>query len=167
MSVLPGWADHLKRLRSVGSNRNSPSSAYIALKGKISRGGTLLDLGCGESYDRQIAMSRGVVAYGVDLFPPTKRTQAGFIRADVRRLPFADKSMDAAICQAVVSLIPPDDRFYLYAEVGRVLKPQGLFSIVFCRLADGWAIKLEHEQQRLACLGFQRIRAGVYQKRRF
>ena len=162
--MIPGWATHLKRLRAVGSGRNSPSSAYAALKGKVSRGHFLLDVGCGESY-RQIAMSRGVAAYGVDLFPPTKRTQVGFVRADVRRLPFADKSMDAAICQAVVSLIPPDDRFYLYAEVRRVLKPRGLFSIVFCRLADGWAIKPEHEHQRLACLGFQRIRAGVYQRR--
>ena len=162
--LIPGWANNLKRLRAVGSGRNSPSSAYAALKGKVSRGHSLLDIGCGESYDRQLATSRGVVAYGVDLFPPTKRTRSGFVRADVRRLPFADKSMDAAICQAVVSLIPPDDRFNFYAEALRVLKPYGYFSLVFCRLVDGWKINTEHESARLVYLGFHHIRAGLYQK---
>jgi SAM-dependent methyltransferase len=137
VSVSYGWATHLNRLHSVGAHRSSPSTAYAALKGKLSRGNILLDVGCGDSYDRQIATSRGVIAYGVDLLPPLKRTSDRFIRADARRLPFANKSVDAVICQAMVSLIPPDDRFCFYTEVFRVLKPYGWFSIVFCRLTDG------------------------------
>lgn len=159
-----GWANNLRRLRSVGARRTAPSAAYAALKGKLSRGDVLLDIGCGDSNDRMIAHSRGVVAYGVDLLPPLKRTTERFIRADARRLPFADSSADAAICQALVSLIPPDDRFHFYAEVCRVLKPQGYFSIVFCRLADGWAINSTHESTRLTHLGFRHVRAGLYQK---
>lgn len=163
-SVAYGWANHLQRLRSVGARRRSPSTAYAALGGKLSRGNVLLDIGCGDSNDRMLAHARGVIAYGVDLLPPLKRTSERFVRADARRLPFADASVNAAICQALVSLIPPDDRFYFYAEVFRVLKPHGYFSIVFCRLTDGWAIKPEHESARLVHLGFQHVRAGLYQK---
>lgn len=159
-----GWANHLRRLRSVGARRTRPSAAYIALKGKLSRGQVLLDLGCGDSNDRLIAHHRGVTAYGVDLLPPLKRTTDRFIRADARRLPFANSSVNAAICQALVSLIPPDDRFHFYAEVFRVLKPRGYFSLVFCRLADGWAINSTYESARLTHLGFRYLRAGLYQK---
>ena len=166
-AIIPGWATNLKRLRSVGAHRNTPSSAYAALKGKLSRGNVLLDIGCGDSGDRLIANQRGLVAYGIDLYRPLKRTCERFVRADARRLPFADSSVDAAICQALISLIPPDDRFHFYAEVFRVLKPLGFFSLVFCRLVDGWAIKSKHESARLAALGFQHIRAGLYQKGRF
>lgn len=160
--MIPGWANNLTRLRSFGSHRKSPSVAYRALNGKVSRGQVLLDLGCGNSADRHIAQSRGVVAYGVDLFLPTKIGL--FVQADVRRLPFVDKSINAAICQAVVSLIPPDDRFHFYAEAFRVLKPYGYLSIMFQHLADGWRINPAHESERLVYLGFHSIHAGLYQK---
>lgn len=162
--MIPGWANNLTRLRSYGSNRREPSTAYAALKGKLSRGSVLIDICCGESGDRLIAKQRGVSAYGIDLFPPKRRSLDGFIRADARRLPFAATSVDAAICQAAVSLIPPDHRFYFYAEVFRVLKPYGYFSLLFQPLTDGWKINTTHERERLAYLGFHHVRAGLYQK---
>lgn len=98
-AVPYGWARQLKRLRSVGAGRRTPSTAYAALGGKLSRGHVLLDIGCGDSNDRMIAHSRGVIAYGVDLHPPLRRTTERFVRADARRLPFADSSVNAAICK--------------------------------------------------------------------
>lgn len=162
--MIPGWANNLNRLRGVGSSRRSPSTAYSALKSKLSRGDVLFDLGCGESNDRLIAKSQGVTAYGVDLFPPKKRSIDGFIRADIRCLPFKDSTADAVICQAVVSLIPSDDRFPFYAEISRVLQSSGWLSIVFFHLVDGWQIKPDHESQRLVALGFHYVRSGLYQK---
>lgn len=83
-AILPGWAAQLRRLRSVGLRRNTPSAAYLALKGKLSRGSVFLDVGCGDSNDRLIAKSRGLVAFGIDSFVPLKRTSDGFIRGDAR-----------------------------------------------------------------------------------
>jgi ubiquinone/menaquinone biosynthesis C-methylase UbiE len=163
--VLPGWASNLKRLRGVGVSRSAPSTAYAALKGKLSRGSVLLDIGCGDSNDRIIAAQRGVVAYGVDLFVPIKRSTKGFIKADARRLPFESGIADAVNCQALVALIPPDDRYGFYVEVARVLKPRGLFSIVVCPLTDGWRVKSDEELQRILAADFVRVSSCLYQRR--
>lgn len=163
-TVSPGWATRLTRLRGVGLSRTSASSAYAALTGKLSRGSVLLDIGCGDSNDRFIALSRGVTSYGVDLFPPIKRATRGFVRADARRLPFGVAMFDAAVCQALIALIPPDDRFEFYLEVGRVLKPGGWLALSVYPLTDGWRVKREEESQRIFTAGFSRICSGLYQK---
>lgn len=162
--IIPGWAERLNRLRSVGARRDTPSAAYAALKGRLSKGSVLLDVGCGESNDRIIARRHGILAYGVDIFPPRERSVKGFVRADARRLPFASVSVDAVICQAMIALIPPDDRFGFYVEVARVLKNGGYLSIVFYSLVDGWRIQPEHETARIAASGLNCIRSGLYQK---
>lgn len=163
-NVLPGWAEHLTRLRSFGANRAAPSAAYAALKGKLSRGSVLLDVGCGDSKDRLIAVQRGVIAYGLDLFPPLKRSTERFVCADARRLPFASESLDAVICQAMIALVPPDDRYGFYSEVARVLKVRGWLSIAFYSLVDGWQVKPEYENQRIAATGLTYVHSGLYQK---
>ncbi len=124
----------------------------------------LLDLGCGDSRDRFIAAKRGIVAFGVDLFPPLQRSRERFVCADARRLPFASESAEAVICQAMIALIPPDDRVALYAEVARVLKPGGWFSISIYSLTDGWTVKREEESERIRATGLQLANAGVYRK---
>lgn len=165
ITVPPGWASNLRRLRNIGVRRSDASAAYAALKGKLSRGSVLLDIGCGDSKDRVIARQRGLIAYGVDLLPPLERSIDGFVRADVRRLPFASSAVDAVICQAMISLIPPDDRYGTYVEVARVLKDNGWFSIVFYSLVDGWRVNLEYEKQRIAATGLHYVRSGLYQKK--
>lgn len=160
-TMLPGWATRLERLRSVGTHRDKPSASYAALRGKLSPGSRLLDVGCGNSRDRLIAASRGVVAYGVDLFAGNRST-AGFIQADGRRLPFVDQTFDAVVCQAVVALIPPDDRFGFYVEVARVLKPKGWLAISTYSLADGWRVKADEESQRILAADFDRVCSGLY-----
>lgn len=165
-SVKHGWANNLKRLRSVGSRRLKPSTAYAALKGKLSRGQILLDIGCGDSSDRVIATRRGLTAYGIDIYAPLNQSLNGLICADARRLPFGPATVDAVICQAMVSLVPPDDRYGFYGEVARVLKPRGWFSVVFYTLTDGWIVKPEFERQRIAATdSFQRVSSGLYQRR--
>lgn len=163
--VKPGWATNLKRLRGVGMGRREPSKAYQQLKGKVSRGHVLLDIGCGDSNDRIIAASRGVTAYGIDLFVPIKRSPKGFVRADARRLPFASGTVDAVICQALIALVPPDDRYGFYVEVARVLKAGGLFSIWVCSLVDGWRVTSAEETQRILAADFKPIRSGLYQRK--
>lgn len=164
MSVSYGWASNLKRLRAIGTHRNKPSTAYAALKGKLSRGDVLLDIGCGDSRDRVIATRRGVIAYGVDIHAPLNQSLNAFMYADARRLPIRSLTIDAVICQAMISLVPPDDRYDLYSEVARVLKLKGWFSIVFYSLVDGWKVRPEYENQRITATGLKYIRSGLYQK---
>lgn len=164
MAVSYGWASNLKRLRSVGARRLKPSAAYSALKGKLSRGSVLLDVGCGESNDRVIAARRGLIAYGIDIYAPLNQSLNSLICADARRLPLGAATVDAVICQAMVSLIPPDDRYDFYLEVARVLKPRGWFSVVFYSLTDGWLVKPENERQRIAATNLKYVRSGLYQK---
>lgn len=166
MTASYGWAINLKRLRSVGARRSKPSAAYATLKGKLSRGDVLLDIGCGDSNDRIIAAKRGIVAYGVDIYAPLNRSLNALVSADARRLPFGSATVDAAISQAMVSLIPPDERYDFYLEVARVLKPQGWFSIIFYTLVDGWKVTPEFERQRIAATNsFTQVRSGLYQRR--
>lgn len=166
MPASYGWATSLKRLRSVGARRIKPSAAYAALSGKLKRGHVLLDIGCGDSNDRIIATRRGITAYGVDIYVPLNRSLNALVSADARRLPFGATTVNAAISQAMVSLIPPDERYDFYAEVARVLKPEGWFSIIFHSLVDGWKVTPEFERQRIAATGsFIQVRSGLYQRR--
>lgn len=164
MTVLPGWSNNLKRLRSFGLHREAPSTAYVVLRSKLSSGDVLVDVGCGDSNDRFIAAQEGITAYGVDLFPPLERSAESFVRADIRRLPFADNSVSAIICQAVVALIPPDERQDFYAELARILKPDGWLSVLIQPLTDGWKIILSDEVQRIADSGFHSEHGGLYRK---
>lgn len=166
MTASYGWAINLKRLCSVGARRSKPSAAYAALRGKLSRGDVLLDIGCGDSNDRIIAAKRGITAYGVDIYAPLNRSLNALVSTDARRLPFGPATVDAAISQAMVSLIPPDERYDFYLEVARVLKPQGWFSIIFHTLVDGWKVTPKFERQRIAATNsFTQVRSGLYQRR--
>jgi SAM-dependent methyltransferase len=67
---------------------------------------------------------------GVDLSPRLLAEYAGDARCyagDCRELPFADKSKDAAIVQGGLHHLPilPDDLERVFAELRRVLRPEG------------------------------------------
>src|SRR5258705_8734274 len=67
---------------------------------------------------------------GVDLSPRLLAEYAGDARCyagDCRELPFADKSKDAAIVQGGLHHLPilPDDVERVFAELRRVLRPEG------------------------------------------
>src|SRR5258708_39455944 len=67
---------------------------------------------------------------GVDLSPRLLAEYAGAARGyagDCRELPFADKSKDAAIVQGGLHHLPilPDDLERVFAELRRVLRPEG------------------------------------------
>lgn len=107
----------------------------------IRRGDTVLDLGSGAGNDvfvaRQLVGPEGFVI-GVDM------TEAMIARAnqnkqklgydnvefrlgDIEDLPLPDNTIDVAISNCVLNLVP--DKVRAYAEIFRVLKPGGHFSI--------------------------------------
>lgn len=115
-----------------------------------------LDAGCGDSPDALIAVrdEKFGKAYKVDLFPPSNRYSVNmvgknfatlekklgveFIQNDIcEKLPLEDNSVDLISCNAMIDLIPEDDRILFYKEAYRLLRPGGLLSVSIVHLANG------------------------------
>ncbi len=108
---------------------------------EVTEGSVVLDLGSGAGYDLLAAAEKvGPAGYviGVDMtdsmIEAARRNaaRAGFKNIEVRKgiienLPVATSSVDWVISNCVVNLSPEKDR--VFAEIARVLKPGGRFSI--------------------------------------
>lgn len=159
------WSQHLHRMRGPGARRKQqgkPSLSLAPLLARLPKGSTIIDLGCGESGDRNVARKTGFTAYGIDLYPP--RNGDHFIQADGLALPLADSSVDGIVSHAMAALVAPFDRWRMYEEAARVLRSQGLFSITPYPLAEGFDIRMALEDDRIYCAGFHKIRTGLYVK---
>ncbi|RIE06725.1 methyltransferase domain-containing protein [Candidatus Cryosericum terrychapinii] len=111
--------------------------AFSALK----EGDVVLDLGSGAGFDsflaaRKVGKTGKVI--GVDMTPEMiakarANAMAGnfenveFLLGDIEALPLPDNSVDAAISNCVINLVP--DKQKVFQELNRVLRPEGRFMI--------------------------------------
>ncbi len=108
---------------------------------QIKQGDTVLDLGSGAGNDVFVARSlvgeKGHVV-GVDMTEAMiekanqNKQKLGyqnveFILGEIENLPIQDNTIDVAISNCVLNLVP--DKYRAYSEVYRVLKPKGHFSM--------------------------------------
>ncbi len=118
----------LARLEAGGSH------PYRWLARAVSpRARDVLDLACGGGAMVSELAAPGRRVIGLDLSPDelalaAERCEAPFVCADVRRLPFADASLDAVVSALGPLVIQPPE--VLFAEVGRVLRPGGVFAFI-------------------------------------
>ena len=117
------------------------------LRGRFDRCHRVLDAGCGDGRNLVYLLQRGAECYGIDrdeaavaacrrlAATPAPALPASPLRvADLTRLPFADSSMDAVICSAVLHFAEdPAEWEAMVTELWRVLAAAGLF---FARLAS-------------------------------
>ncbi len=91
---------------------------------RITRGGVLLDLGCGSGLVTRCAQQYFRKCYGVDL--AERQLSAGnAICADAAQLPLTDGVVDVVVCFSTLHHIY--DYYSLIGEIHRVLKPGGIF----------------------------------------
>lgn len=117
-----------------------------------------LDIGCGDSPDALVVMEQKSYrsAYKVDLFEPLqwqrgvnlsaiefekreKEQGVEFIKADVcEGIPLPSRSIGLICANAMIELIPPQDRILFYKECYRLLRPKGILSVTCVSLVNGW-----------------------------
>jgi len=122
------------------------------LRGRFDGRTTILDAGCGEGRNLMYFLLRGFTCFGIDRDPaaidhvralaaqlapalPAQNFQAG----ELDRLPWADGSMQAVVCSAVLHFADNQAHFdAMLRELWRVVAPGGLF---FVRLASNIGIE--------------------------
>ena len=112
-------------------SRPSPELVSALDDGWLPRAGRAVDLGSGLGSEAGYLARRGWQVIGLDLSEVAVGRAAAehggtaFLRADVRRLPFARHSLDAAVDRGCFHYLAPDDRPRYCAELRRVLRPGG------------------------------------------
>ena len=109
--------------------------------GRVEKGATVLDLGCGAGTDLLIAaqmVGPSGRAIGIDMTPSMlerarrSASEMGLENVQVHEgliesLPIGDESVDVVISNGVIDLVPDKDA--VFAEIDRVLKPGGRLQI--------------------------------------
>ncbi|MDZ4750454.1 MAG: class I SAM-dependent methyltransferase [Flavobacteriales bacterium] len=88
---------------------------------EIAKNKLVVDIGCGFGRFKSIVENAGGTWHGVEPFEGGFNTHVG----DAENLPFPDQTYDIAIMHAVLEHVPSVES--AFKEVGRVLKPGGLF----------------------------------------
>jgi 2-polyprenyl-6-hydroxyphenyl methylase/3-demethylubiquinone-9 3-methyltransferase len=126
------WDDPVALLRAEGRIKHQWIEEKI-----LSRFGeekvSLLDVGCGAGFLTNDLAEKGYRVTGVDNSPESLRVarahdksrMAEYIEADALHLPFPDKSFDVVTCMDFLEHVNAPKSYI--AEIGRVLKPGGMF----------------------------------------
>ena len=116
----------------------------------------IIDAGCGDSPDCEIALHMGAQrAVGLDLLP-CEKDKKEFIQTDiVEKWPFREGSFDIVLSQAVIDLIDPVSRISFYSEAYRALRKGGIFAILMQKLSQGWGFHRDTEIQKIENAGFR------------
>jgi SAM-dependent methyltransferase len=105
---------------------------------------TVLELGCGTGNDAARPAGEGYLVTAVDVSSEAIGraqdrfgSQARFLVADItERLPFPDRSFDAVMSNVAVHMFPDGVTRAVFAQVGRLVRPGGLFVFHVNSLAD-------------------------------
>ena len=96
---------------------------------------TILELGCGTGHDAARLAGEGYSVTAIDISAEAigqararYGSVASFMVADMtQRLPFPDRDFDAVMSNVAMHMFPDAVTRALFAEVGRVVRPGGLF----------------------------------------
>ncbi|MEU2230486.1 class I SAM-dependent methyltransferase [Streptomyces vietnamensis] len=123
-------AAHYDRTRGGVPRAEAAAEAVLSLVPPGAR--TLLDLACGTGLVTERLVRTGLQVYGADAAHAMARVAAGrvpgrVVRADARRLPLPDASLDAVTAVWLLHLVP--FAADIVAEAARVLRPGGVLVV--------------------------------------
>ncbi len=124
--------DFMNRLVSLGLDQGWRRRMLERID--LRPGESVVDLACGTGDLCQQSQDRGAVVIGVDfaaamLYRAAARgIDCRFVRADAERLPFPDASVDVVTCGFALRNFVSLDA--VFAEVARILKPNGRFAFI-------------------------------------
>ena len=122
------------RLHADGKLRQLDSYYLWALrKLSVHPGRSLLDVSCGTGRVVDLAVERGISAYGIDLSLEAvrrgwSRSSGRFVQGDAQRLPFPDESFDYVLSLGSIEHYEQPERGI--AEMARVVRSEGLVGIL-------------------------------------
>jgi len=100
------------------------------------RAKTILDIGCGKGEPMKFINRKGSFkVVGADIFQPyliecsNSRVYSGCVRCDVRALPFKRKSVDVAICMAVLEHLVKSDGIGLIGNLESIARKQIIIDV--------------------------------------
>lgn len=134
-----GWRQAINVGMGLSGLSAEEERRYAVSSLRISGEQRVLDVACGPGNFSHVfagALSGSGLAVGLDASPPMLAQavadhavpRAAYLRADARRMPFADGSFDAICCYAALYLIP--EPFAVLAEMLRVLAPGGRIALM-------------------------------------
>jgi SAM-dependent methyltransferase len=140
------WDEFFRRRLESGDDLDWAGFWTGPFLGPLRRAGvrTILELGCGTGNDAARLAREGYAVTGTDLSAAAIGqaqvrfgSLATFTVADMtRRLPFADRSFDAVMSNVALHMFPDDVTRAVFARVGRIVRPDGLFVFHVNSLAD-------------------------------
>lgn len=131
------WDQYFRELRESGDDLDWGgrwTEPFVA-RLREAEARTVLELGCGTGNDAARLAGEGYVVTAIDLSAGAIE-QAGakfgssvsFLVADMASpLPFPDGSFDAVMSNVALHMFPDDVTRSVFAEVGRLVRPNGLF----------------------------------------
>jgi len=129
---VEGFGPSYQELYAHRSDREATQALKLLDQAGASLEGTLLDLACGAGRHLEALGRRGVRALGLDLSPQLLRSARerglrNLLRADMRRLPLADASLDGVLNMFTsFGYFESDaENFGVLEEIVRVLRPGG------------------------------------------
>lgn len=107
--------------------------------GHLSEGDVVLDVGCGSGRDLTALKRRGFAVIGVEIVDELaeiarRSSNSKVVTADLRNMPFNQCSFDGVWASAALLHLPRRELTVALREIGRVLKPAGVF---FLSLKEG------------------------------
>jgi demethylmenaquinone methyltransferase/2-methoxy-6-polyprenyl-1,4-benzoquinol methylase len=108
-------------------------------------GSLVFDLACGTGDLCRELGARGHRPVGFDFshgMLRAARTEAPLVEADILRLPVRDASADGATCGFALRNVASLGG--LFAELGRVVRPEGRISLLETAEPDGWVMRAGH-----------------------